>query len=239
MKRRLLLLSNSTNYGESFLAWSEQYLHQFLKPTDGPLLFIPYAAISMSWDAYYAKVQGRFAAWGRTIESVHTMENPIQAIEGSSCIVVGGGNTFHLLHHLQKSHMLEPIRQKVLRGTSYIGWSAGSNLACPTIKTTNDMPVIDVDDMEALNLVPFQINPHFTDKTISNHGGESRITRLEEFMQVNPTYDVIGLPEGMLLEIEDDTLRVFGQGSASVFRYSEAPIEVVSGSAADWLLSAR
>jgi dipeptidase E len=239
MMRRLLLLSNSTNYGEPFLAWPEEDLLTFLKDVHGRLLFIPFAGVTISWDAYYAKVQQRFGEWDLTVRSLHTQQDPLQAIEDASCIIVGGGNTFHLLHHLQKMRVLDAIRHKVSQGTAYIGWSAGSNLACPTIKTTNDMPVIDIDGMDALNLVPFQINPHFTEMTISNHSGESRIARLEEYMQVNPSVEVIGLPEGMLLELNKDGLHIKGEGTASVFRYGRQPKNLESGTRADWLMQVR
>jgi len=143
---------------------------------------------------------------------------------------VGGGNTFHLLHHARKKGILEKIRNRVLEGKAkYLGWSAGANLACPTIKTTNDMPVIDPGGLEALGLVRFQINPHYTNAVPDGHQGETRNQRLDEFVRVNPSLPVIGLPEGDWLRISKSSARLFGPHAAMWFTAGREPRVLAPG----------
>ena len=126
---------------------------------------------------------------------------PVKEIESADAIIVGGGNTFHLLKQLYDNGTLWAIRERVLAGVPYIGWSAGSNVACPTIRTTNDMPIVEPSRLDAMRLVPFQINPHYTDEVLPNHGGETRAQRIAEFTKVNPGVVVIGLREGSALRV--------------------------------------
>lgn len=206
---RLLLLSNSTNPGEDFLSYPAHAIQQFLGQQVSTALFIPFAAVDISYDEYFEKVSTKFRELGYNMKSIQGSD-PRQLIKNADAFVVGGGNSFALLHRIYEYEVLELIQQKVRSGTPYMGWSAGSNLACPTIKTTNDMPIIMPDSFDALNLIPFQINPHFTEKTIEGHGGESRTMRLKEFCIMNPNTFVIGLPEGTYLLIEDDLLTFHG-----------------------------
>lgn len=203
----LLLLSNSTNVGQPYLEWPLDYIDRFLGPIRN-CLFVPYAAVNFSYSDYETKVQQALSARGIVVQSIHQTADPVNAIENAEAILVGGGNSFHLLHTIQKLGLVNPIRKKVLNdNTPYIGWSAGSNLACPTIKTTNDMPIIEPESFNALNLIPYQINPHFTEQTIAGHGGESRLMRLEEFTAINDT-PVVCLPEGCGIRIDSKGTRL-------------------------------
>jgi dipeptidase E len=198
----LLLLSNSTNVGQPYLDWPLDYIDRFLGDVRN-CLFIPYAAVNFSYDDYETKVQQALQVKGINVRSIHHADDPTKAIESAESILVGGGNSFHLLHTIQKLGLVESIRSKVLNdNTPYIGWSAGSNLACPTIKTTNDMPIIEPASFDALNLIHFQINPHFTEQTIAGHGGESRLMRLEEYSAINDI-PVVCLPEGCGIRIDE------------------------------------
>lgn len=224
---KLLLVSNSTNYGESYLQHALPKIKNFLKNSkieNG--IFIPYAAVTFSYDDYEKKVKENFAKININITSIHRFENHKEALQKADLIVVGGGNTFRLLQLMQQNDLLEVIREKVKQGTPYIGWSAGSNVACPTIRTTNDMPIVEPENFNALNLVKFQINPHYTDKVIPNHGGETRKDRLMEFIELNRDVYVIGLREGTALYINDNKIKLIGEKSAIIFKYGQAEKEV-------------
>lgn len=224
---RLLLFSNSTNAGDKYLEYTKTYIEEFFgsgEKSGG--VFIPYAGVTISYDDYYGKVNDVFSKLGIALESIHNFADPKNAVENSNFIVVGGGNTFHLLKELQSKDLLGVIRKKVVDGTPYIGWSAGSNITCPTIKTTNDMPIVEPSDFKALNLLPFQINPHYTDANPAGHAGETREDRIKEFLVVNPKVYVVGLREGTLLNYQDNRLRLKGEKTARIFKSGIEPLEL-------------
>ncbi len=214
----LLLFSNSTNAGEPYLSYPVPYIHEFLGEKPVKALFIPYAAVTFSFDEYEEKVKARFQSIGHDLVSIHHYNNPVEAIENAEVIVIGGGNTFHLLRLLQENKIIKPVRKKVLDGTPYIGWSAGSNVTCPTICTTNDMPIVETQGFKALNLLPFQINPHYTDIVPPGFAGETRDQRIAEYMAANPASTVVGLREGTLLKYTNGELRLQGPYSAKIFK---------------------
>jgi len=236
MNKRLLLISNSTNYGEPFLGYTRKYIKDFLGSSVKKIAFIPYAVADISFTEYTQMVAGVFAKMGYEVSSVEDVQSPEAVIEQSDAIVVGGGNTFHLLHHLYEKGLIETIRKKVGSGTPFIGWSAGSNMACPTIKTTNDMPIIQPVSFEALSLIPFQINPHYTDGRIPNHNGESREERIREFLEINPELIVVGLKEGTMLRIEDTKVTLLGNKTLKVFRKGLPTLEYDGNSSLDFIL---
>src|SRR5688500_10496597 len=199
---RLLLLSNSTMPGTAFFTWPSPHVKAFLEEKVKEVVFIPFAAITISYDRYFETVSAVFGSLGYQAVSVHQVEDRKGLIENAAAIVVGGGNTFALLSRMYEADLLSAVRAQVAAGIPYIGWSAGANLACPTLKTTNDMPVLMPPSFDALGLIPFQINPHYHELKFENQGGETRRERLEEFLVVNPDKKVIGLPEGMLLRRE-------------------------------------
>jgi dipeptidase E len=223
---RLLLISNSTNPGEEYLDYPKNHIREFLgdKPTNA--VFIPYAAVTFSYEEYEEKVNTRFAEIGHHVTSIHRYINPIEAIEHADAIVVGGGNTWQLVRMLQEKGLMKALRKRVQKGTPYIGWSAGSNIACPTLRTTNDMPIVEPLKFKTLKLVPFQINPHYLDDHPANHGGETRETRIREFIEVNRDTYVVGLREGSILLLEDDELVLIGEKKARIFKYGQDPLEL-------------
>jgi len=223
---RLLLISNSTNPGEPYLDYPKNHIHDFLGEQPVHCLFVPFAGVTVSFDDYEARVKERFAEVGHSISSIHHSPDPVKSVENSEAIVVGGGNTFQLIKLIQEYHLIEPLRQKVLSGTPYIGWSAGSNLACPTIRTTNDMPIVEPGGFHALNLVPFQINPHYTDLHPRGHGGETREDRIMEYLEANPGDTVLGLREGCILRVEGNRMNLIGERAVRLFRFNQAPGEL-------------
>ncbi|HEU5146310.1 MAG TPA: dipeptidase PepE, partial [Chryseosolibacter sp.] len=166
---------------------------------------------------------------GYRVISLHRASDKEKFVQQASCIMVGGGNTFALLNRIYEHNLLNAIRAKVATGTPYIGWSAGANLACPTLKTTNDMPVVMPPSFEALNLVPFQINPHYHELRFENQGGETRKERLEEFLVLNPQSKVIGLPEGMFIRGDGDKLTVGGEGTAKFYEHDRPVQDLKAG----------
>jgi dipeptidase E len=236
-RRRLLLLSNSTNYGEEYLRYPLKAIQDFLGPRLRRVLFVPFAGVRGSLDDYAAKVRARFEEIGYGLDSVHEVADAVAAVERAEAIAVGGGNTFHLLRGLYEANILESIARRVAEGVPYVGWSAGSNVACPTIKTTNDMPVVEPPSFRALSLVPFQINPHYTDARLPNHNGETRAERLLEFIEANPDIYVIALREGSILRIEGEEISLLGEKSALVFRRGEVPAEYNPDDSLQFLLA--
>ncbi|MDD2247344.1 MAG: dipeptidase PepE [Proteiniphilum sp.] len=223
---KLLLISNSTNPGEGYLEYSKNHIKDFLGKKAINAVFIPYAAVTFSFEEYEEKVNTRFAEIGHHVTSIHRFLNQVEAIENADAIVVGGGNTWQLVRMLQDNKLTKAIRKKVKKGTPYIGWSAGSNIACPTLMTTNDMPIVEPKKFKTLNLIPFQINPHYLDDHPTNHGGETRETRIKEFIEVNRSIYVVGLRESTMLLLEDKELTLAGNQKARIFKYGQEPLEL-------------
>lgn len=225
---KLLLISNSTMPGEAYLDYPKNEIKNFLGEKPLTALFIPYAAVTFSFGDYEQKVAERFAELGFQVKSIHHFNDPVKAVNDAEAIVVGGGNTWQLVRMMHDNLLMETIREKVQKGTPYIGWSAGSNVACPTLRTTNDMPIIDPKGFDTTGLVPFQINPHYLDANPEGHGGETREQRIEEFMEINPDVYVVGLREGTMLHVENDQMRLIGSRTACIFKKGSAPIELSS-----------
>ncbi|MCC6938847.1 MAG: dipeptidase PepE [Flavobacteriales bacterium] len=223
----LLLLSNSTMPGEAFFTWPRPYVSAFLSGRKR-VAFVPFAAAEAQQDAYTDRVAEVFAEFGVELFSLHKEKDPVGALSGADAVAVGGGNTFLLLRALYRTQLIKAINGAVKNGMPYIGWSAGSNVAGPTIMTTNDMPIVEVPTMRAMHLVPFQINPHYTEATIPGHGGEGRDQRIAEFMSVEPKMPVVGLREGSLLHVSGGIMRLEGQGM-KVFRSGQEAKEMSGG----------
>ncbi|WP_294082488.1 dipeptidase PepE [Proteiniphilum sp. UBA5384] len=236
---RLLLISNSTNPGEGYLEYPKNQIKEFLGEKANNVLFIPYAAVTFSFDEYEEKVNARFAEIGHHVTSIHRFINPAEAIENADAIVVGGGNTWQLVKMLQEKGLMKVIRKQVKKGTPYIGWSAGSNIACPTLRTTNDMPIVEPLKFKTLKLVPFQINPHYLDDHPANHGGETREVRINEFIEVNQDTYVVGLRESTMLLVENDEIELIGPRKARIFQYGEVPFELSSEDDFSFLLQRK
>jgi dipeptidase E len=224
---RLLLLSNSTLPGEAFLNWPREHLRQFLGARKR-VAFVPFAAVTLGMDEYALRVHEAFAVLGHDLFSLHAESDKVKALENADAVVIGGGNSFHLLRNLYSTQLVRAIRVRVMGGLPYVGWSAGSNVACPTIMTTNDMPITEVPTLRAMGLVPFQINPHYTEAMVPGHGGESREQRITEYLALNQRAVVAGLREGSLLNVDGDRVTVEGPGMR-VFRHGQEPKDIAGG----------
>jgi len=182
MIKRMLLLSNSTMPGEPYLGWPRMHLLDFLGKGPRKILFFPYAGVTISHGDYAKNVATALSEIGYQVVSIHDIDASGDFLDDFDAVMVGGGNTFQLAATLQAKKYIQPIKQAVENGKPFIGWSAGSNIACPTICTTNDMPIVQPESFHALNLVPFQINAHYTEATLQQHGGETRVMRINEFL---------------------------------------------------------
>ena len=228
--KRVLLISNSTLYGSGYLDHAETEIRSFLGDVRR-VLFVPYALFDR--DKYAATAQQRFQKMGYMLTSVHTVTDPVAAVDETDAVFIGGGNTFRLLKALYDFKLLDPIRNRVSNGMPYIGSSAGSNVAAPTIKTTNDMPIVQPPSFDALGLVSFQINPHYLDPdSNSKHMGETREERIIQFLEENDT-PVVGLREGAMLRIEHGNTILRGSTGARIFRKGMEPIEILPAARLD------
>jgi dipeptidase E len=231
---RLLLISNSKLYGSGYLDHAESEIRDFLGDLKR-VLFVPFALHDR--DAYASLARERFKAMGYELKSAHKAPDAWRAVSDADVVFIGGGNTFRLLKALYDFDLLLPIRQRVGEGMPYIGSSAGSNVACPTIKTTNDMPIVQPPSFDALGLVPFQINPHYLDTDPSStHMGETREERITQFLEENST-PVVGLREGAMLRVEGGSTGLKGVSGARIFRRGHDPVEIESGATLDHLVS--
>jgi len=233
---KLLLISNSTNPGEKYLDYPKNNIKEFLGRSPVKALFIPYAAVTFSYDDYEKKVSERFREIGHEIISIHRFSDPVKAINEAKAIVVGGGNTWKLLKMIRDNNLIDIVREKVIAGTPYIGWSAGSNVVCPTIRTTNDMPVIEPDSFSSFNLVTFQINPHYLDANPAGHAGETREQRIDEFIEANAGIYVAGLREGTMLLRENEKLTLIGLRKIRKKKKGQESVELVSDDDLSFLL---
>lgn len=225
-KQRLLLLSTSTVFGSGYLEYADAEIREFLGNVSR-VLFVPFALHDHA--AYAGRVRDRFATMGYAVDSLHEASDAQQTIEGAEAVFIGGGNTFRLLKALYDFDLLDTIRSRVSDGMPYVGSSAGSNVAGPTIRTTNDMPIVQPPSFDALSLVPFQINPHYLDSSAdSTHMGETGEERLRQYLEENAT-PVIALREGAFLRSADGALRLGGSAGGLVFRRGEEPLELEPG----------
>jgi dipeptidase E len=229
---QLLMLSSSKEGNSGFLETARPTIIRHLQDSD-ELLFIPYAGVTLNWDEYTQKVQQALPEI--KVTGIHQHKDPIAAITQAEAIVTGGGNTFNLLNELYGQELIAPIQQQVKNGVPYIGWSAGANICGNSIRTTNDMPIIAPPSFDALNLVPFQINPHYSDYQPPGFNGETRAQRLAEFMVLEPAMSVVAIREGGGLLRKEDRLTLIGPHAGVLFKGGEQQ-EIQSGQDLSWLL---
>lgn len=225
---RLLLLSNSTQHGRQMFDHAEVPIRGHFEGVDR-VLFVPFAL--KDHEAYTKVVADRLGRMGIAVEGLDAAQDEAEAIAQAAGVLVGGGNTFRLLRELRGRKLLDPLRARVEAGVPYMGSSAGTLIACPTIRTTNDMPIVDPKGFGSLDLIPFQINAHYVGgPAATGHMGETREQRLLQYHEEN-NKPVLGLREGGWLRRDRDQLQLFGLQPARLFRRGEEPVEI--GSPAD------
>jgi len=231
--KKLLLASTSTVYGGTYLSYLRDELSIFFQETN-EILFVPYARPSgISHDEYTQIAANFFQQLDKKVVGLHTFVNPKQAIEQAEAIFTGGGNTFVLVNALYQLDIINSLREVVLGGTPYMGTSAGSNIGGLNIQTTNDMPIVYPPSFEAMGLVPFNINPHYLDPNPDlKHNGETRETRIKEFLTQN-NIKVVGLREGNWIRRIGDEITVQGSQLTRIFEQGKEPYEIETGSKID------
>lgn len=217
-KEKILAFSSSRSGNSDFLEKAFQVIKDFLGSEPTNIGFFPFASVDQNYEGYADAVRKAIHGSAITIKTV-LPSGTISVLENADAIMVGGGNTFKLLHDLYELKLLDLMREKLKNGTPYIGWSAGSNILGPTISTTNDMPIIEPRSFKSLGIFSFQLNPHYMNKKIEGFNGETRDDRLSEFVRMNPRVPVVALPEGTYLHLENEVLKFFGEEG---FIFSEA-----------------
>ena len=228
--RQLMIVSTSKIHGGEYMDYLLQEVADFFKGVK-ELLFIPYARPGgLSYENYTALPRKAFQKVGIDVKGIHEYEDPKLAIESAEAIFTGGGNTFVLLNTLYEQNLLHTLKTTVESGVRYMGSSAGSNIAGLSIGTSNDMPIVYPPSFKALQLLPFNVNPHYLDPNPdSKHQGETRETRIREFHVYNKQ-PVVGLREGSWLRVHGENIQLKGEHHARIFKAGEEPQEVAPGS---------
>ena len=227
--KNLLIVSTSTVYGSSYLAYMRDEISSFFEGCRS-IVFIPYARPGgMSHDDYTSRARSFFAELNIEVKGVHEFENAEEAIAQAEGVFTGGGNTFVLLDELYKNNLIQALQKRISDGMPYMGTSAGSNITGLSVRTTNDMPIVYPPSFDAIGAVPFNINPHYLDPNPdSKHMGETRGTRINEFHHYNDQ-PVVGLREGSWIHVNGDQMMLRGTLDARIFEQGKAPAEVPTG----------
>jgi dipeptidase E len=223
--KNLLLLSNSRMPGRGYLEHAIDAIAETLGNAQN-IVLIPFASVTIVWDSTAKNVRTALEPLGKKITAIHHFKDPIVALKEADAIMVNGGNTFNLLHHLRRKELIAPLRNEILKGKPYVGWSAGSGICAPTIRTTNDMPIIDPGGMDALGVIDFQLNAHYTNAVPEGWMGETRDQRLAEFCHANPAMPVFCLPEGDWLRVRDEEITLHGAYPGKWMKAGNEPLEM-------------
>jgi len=226
---RLLLLSNGRQNGMAPLEHARAEIDEALAGAR-TVAFVPYASVRREYDRYVDTVAPGLGGADRQVTGIHASADPVAAIRAADAIAVGGGNTWQLLRMVREHGLLPVIRERVRAGVPFVGWSAGANLACPTIGTTNDMPITDPGGTDALGLIGWQINPHYVHGNPAGFEGETREERILEYLELHPEVIVTGMREGTMFRIEGQTVHYLGPETVRVFRHGQVPQELAAGS---------
>jgi dipeptidase E len=226
--KNLLLLSNSRMPTTGYLEHAVEAIRETIGAAR-KIVLIPYASVTIAWDSTAKNVRNALESLGVEITAIHHFKDPATALAEADAIMTNGGNTFNLLHHLRRKEIIVPLRTQILAGKPYVGWSAGSAICAPTIRTTNDMPIIDPSGLDALGVIDFQLNAHYTNAVAEGWMGETRDQRLAEFVALNPTVPVFGLPEGDWLRVRGNTITLQGPFDGKWFRFGQEPQRVSTG----------
>ncbi len=226
----IILASTSTLFGGEYLEYLKEELIQLYKGID-EIIFVPFARPGgISHDDYTAKAKSFFETIHIKVKGLHEFEDKIEAVNNAKGFFTGGGNTFLLVKTLHEEGLMSLLKQNVESGKPYLGCSAGSNIGGQNMKTTNDMPIVYPPSFDCMGLVPFNLNPHYLDPNPElKHNGETRETRIKEFLTQNDT-KVVGLREGNWIRRIGDKITVEGSELTRIFEKDKEPYEIEVGS---------
>ena len=226
----MIIASTSTVFGSGYLNYLLPVLQVHFKNVN-TVTFIPYAMPGgLCYDAYTSIVAQAFSKINMGVKGIHEYKNPKEAILNAEAIFTGGGNTFELVNQLYKHDLLNNLKLSIERGIPYVGTSAGSNICGVDMKNTNDMPIVEPPSFTALGILPFQLNPHYTNYQMPGHNGETRAQRLLEFTMVDPLTPAIGIQEGSALWRQGDKLHLIGNETAYLFHGKQQEVELTANS---------
>lgn len=225
----VLLASTSTLFGGKYLEYITDEIKELYNGIN-EIVFIPFARPGgISHDDYTEKAKAFFAEINIKIKGLHEFDDQIAAVNNAQGFFTGGGNTFLLVKTLHEKGLMSVLKENVEKGKPYLGTSAGSNIGGLNMKTTNDMPIVYPPSFECMGLVPFNINPHYLDPNPDlKHNGETRETRIQEFLTQNDT-KVIGLREGNWIRKIGNRITVEGDQETRIFEKDKEPYEIKSG----------
>ncbi len=229
MEMNILLGSTSTLFGGNYLEYIQSEIIELFSGID-EIIFIPFARPGgISHDDYTQKAKEFFAQLNINVIGLHEFENPVAAVNNAKGFFTGGGNTFLLVKSLHEKKLMQTLKENIEKGKPYFGTSAGSNIGGLNMKTTNDMPIVYPSSFECMGLVPFNINPHYLDPNPDlKHNGETRETRIQEFLTQNDT-KVVGLREGNWIRRIGNRITVEGNETTRIFEKDKEPYEIESG----------
>lgn len=227
--KNILLASTSTLHGGQYLEYLVEEIKELFSGIN-EIIFIPYARPSgISHDEYTQKAKGFFEKMNIQVRGIHEFPSPEHAINEANGFFTGGGNTFLLVKTLHELNLMNALKNRVEAGVPYLGASAGSNIGGINMKTTNDMPIVYPPSFDCMGLVPFNLNPHYLDPDPnSTHNGETRETRIKEFLTQNDI-PVVGLREGNWIRVRGEEIRIEGKHQTRIFEKGKEPYEVESG----------
>lgn len=227
----IILASTSTLFGGNYLEYLSHEITELFHGID-EIIFIPFARPGgISHDDYTQKAREFFATINIKVKGLHEFEDQKEALNQAKGFFTGGGNTFLLVKELQEKNLMQLLKENIEQGKSYLGCSAGSNIGGLNMKTTNDMPIVYPPSFDTMGLVPFNLNPHYLDPNPElKHNGETRETRIKEFLTQNET-KVVGLREGNWIRKIGDQITVEGIELTRIFENGKEPYEIEPGTA--------
>ncbi len=227
----IILASTSTLFGGNYLEYLSNEITELFHGID-EIIFIPFARPGgISHDDYTQKAREFFATINIKVKGLHEFEDQKEALNQAKGFFTGGGNTFLLVKELQEKNLMQLLKENIEQGKSYLGCSAGSNIGGLNMKTTNDMPIVYPPSFDTMGLVPFNLNPHYLDPNPElKHNGETRETRIKEFLTQNET-KVVGLREGNWIRKIGDQITVEGIELTRIFENGKEPYEIEPGTA--------
>ncbi|KOA52464.1 peptidase [Bifidobacterium animalis subsp. animalis MCC 0483] len=203
------------------LASSNTGLMPVLRRELGPLrgvrmAFIPTASTVEPYGVLVRLMRIRFALAGLRVQMVDpermAAAQVCARLQSSDIIYVGGGNTFHLMHHLHASGADDVIRKLVREGVPYVGESAGAVVASDDISY-----IAPMDEnrghthMRGLALTRFHVIPHVG--SVSMGSSARRIVAMHAGQQ-----DYVPLFNGQALVVRGHVARIAAMPLVEQFR---------------------